>query len=443
MAQKWLRGLPLIALGLLFLAGCQIDQDAPSDPLGRVVEGAAKCKSPALNSASTIFPPSPDPRRGQVEDLCKAILDGAIDPDIGADQLHVLAYSGWQAGTLASETTDADVAAYNTAVRGLNQVAALGADEKPVWTTTNISDGEFLAVGQITNSSVADTFCFASGEWCFVVNAGVPYYFLAEAIVDQPALGLCPGPFPNDCAPGAVHIDFNPDSAIDDESESTNVTVWKCETDFGTRHARFPVSPTGTVDSLGVYGTPVTGPIPSGLCSQSAFLMNDVQQWVWTGLQPLRWALGVGVANAGSTGTTFGRASEIATGQFGVPRTRDILCKVSAKFAAISDGAECKLFEGNSPSNPLVASCTTQKTEVDGPKSARCPLLNIPVPGDNTPYYLVVDKQGQTNTAHHAEDGVDRGLSPDDPARDEYRLCDVNLSTGNVDCRNNVGGSLD
>jgi hypothetical protein len=413
MAQKWLRGLPLIALGLLFLAGCQIDQDAPSDPLGRVVEGAAKCKSPALNNASTIFPPSPDPRRGQVEDLCKAILDGAIDPDIGADRLHVLAYTAWQAGTLASGTTTADLVAYNAVVRGLNPVAALGADEKPIWTATNVSGGEFLAAGEISTSANPATFCFASGQWCFIINAGVPYYFTAEAIAEQPTLGLCPGPLPNDCEPGAVHIDLNPDSAIDDSLDATNITVWSC-TDFATSLARFEVTPEGDVGA-GEYGEEAVEPVPSGLnCLDNVFLLNGVQRWVWTGVQPLRWAFGAAPAYAAGTGVTFARASQIAGGEFGVPSARDLTARVSSRYASVAQGTLANLWEDSSLTH-LISSCVTERVSQ---KVGECTWENVPVVdenGDGICYWGTVEKVENPSTTHTG--AMEVCVDKDDPAK--------------------------
>lgn len=366
MIHNHFRSLPLSFMTLLFLAGCQADVGAPSDPIARGLEGAAKCKSAPLNNSMDIFPPSPDPRQGQVEDLCKAILDGNINPDLGQDQLLVLAYDGWKNGTLATGTGTSDIVAYNSAVRGLSPVAALEADEKAVWTSTNVSAGEFLAVGPIATSANPATFCFASGQWCFVINAGATYHFLAEAIAEQPSLGLCPGPLPNDCDPGGVHIDLNPDSVIDDDSDETNITVWSC-TGFGTRHARFPISPDGEVGA-GEYGEPATGGAPDGLnCLENTFLLNGAQQLVWTGLQPLRWVLGVNAANAGTFGTTFSRGSHIGEGEFGVPSARDLVCEVRSRFASVSEGTICRLYIDSTkstevtPASPCITSRVSQK----------------------------------------------------------------------------------
>lgn len=427
MIQNRLRYLPLCAITLLFLAGCQADVGAPSDPIAGGLEGAAKCKNAALNNSKDIFPPSPDPRQGQVEDLCKAILDGTINPDIGHDELLVLAYDGSVNGTLAANTDESDLVAYNAAVRGLSPVAALEADEKAVWTLTNVSGGEFLAVGPIATSANPATFCFESGQWCFVINAGASYHFLAEAIAEQADLGLCPGPLPNDCDPGGVHIDLNPDSVIDDESDATNITVWSC-TDFGTRHARFPIAPNGEV-GLGIYGEPVTGDAPGGLnCLDNAFLLNGAQRWVWTGLQPLRWVFGVDAANAGEFGTKFSRGSHIGEGEFGVPSARDLVCEVRSRFASVSEGTICRLFTDSTKETEVTASpCVTSRVSQ---KVGNCTWEDVVVsnseglpfsgePDEAPCLWGTAEKVENPSKTHFAEREVCVG--PGDPAREDTK----------------------
>lgn len=428
MIQNRLWCLPLCVLTLLLLAGCQVGSDSPADPLSRGLEGAGKCKSNALDKSREIFPPSPDPRQGQVESLCKDILDGKIDPDIGQDQLLVLAYDGWANGTLAAGTGTSDIVAYNAAVRGLSPVAALEADERAVWTLTNVSGGEFLAVGPIATSANPATFCFASGQWCFVINAGATYHFLAEAIAEQASLGLCPGLLPNDCDPGGVHIDLNPDTVVDDQSDDTNITVWSC-TDFGTRHARFPISPDGEVGA-GQYGVPATGDVPDDLnCLDNAFLLNGAQRWVWTGLQPLRWVLGVDAANAGTFGTTFSRGSHIAEGEFGVPSARDLVCEVRSRFASVSEGTICRLFTDSTkgtevtPASPCVTSRVSQKVgsctweDVVVSDSEGLPFSGVS--GEAACLWGTAEKVENPSRTHFAEHEVCVG--PGDPARGDTK----------------------
>ncbi|HKY59559.1 MAG TPA: hypothetical protein VJP59_00980, partial [Gemmatimonadota bacterium] len=335
MAPNRLRGLPLIALGLLFLAGCQDTQNAPSDVTGRVVDGAAnRCRGDssvaAFNSAKNLFPDNE--RQRLAVDICQDIMDGRVDADLGADQLHVLAYQGWKNGNLGSATAQ-DLADFNAAVRGLSPVALLDSDEQPEWTLTNIGDDQFLAVGPTTAS---DIHCFGEIDtverWCFqVVAGGDSYFFLAEAKAPTAAgdLGACPGPLASDCEDDVVHIDVNPDEAIDDDDDNTFVNVWSC-TDFATRHARFGVGPDG-------FGDPGP-PVPAGLgnCGESSSALSGMQRWVWAGLQPLRWVAGVEALTAGGTGTTFARGSDVAAGEFGSIRVRDIVCRTTARFASVS-----------------------------------------------------------------------------------------------------------
>jgi hypothetical protein len=417
MNRRWLQRLPSLCFSLLLLAGCQAGQDSPSDPLGRGLEGSARCGDPDLNREKRLFPDGE--RQRQVEDLCQDILAGRIDADLGADQLHVLAFQAWQNDKQddnLGNATAQDLAEFNAAVRGLDPVALLDGDEQPVWNTTNIGDEQFLAVGPTTANGIH---CFGSGldTWCFQVNAGgASYFFLAEAKADQADLGVCAGPLANDCEKDVIHIDVNPDEAVDDEDENTNVNVWSC-TDFATRHARFGVGPPGE-DPFGDPGPAAPQQILDG-CGV-AFELEGIQRWVWAGLKPLRWAAGVGTLNAGGTGTTFSRGSDVSEGEEGSIRVRDIVCKVSAKFASISDGAECKLLLGGTTQ----AVCTTisdgQRT-----KTSSCTWEDIPVPADVS-YHAVVDKQNQTGTPHHAEGDVN--VAPGNPARDEIMTCTFDLA---------------
>ncbi|HET6342692.1 MAG TPA: hypothetical protein VFG78_10990, partial [Gemmatimonadota bacterium] len=331
--------------------------------------------------------------------------------------------------------TAQDLVDFNAAVRGLEPVALLDADEQPVWNTTNIGNDQFLAVGPTTAS---DVHCFGEidtiDRWCFqVVSGGASHFFLAEAKADQDLgnLGACAGTFAFDCEEDVVHIDVNPDEAIFEvpvDDPATKVHVWSCVV-FANGHARFGDGQ----DGFGAEGPPA--PAALGTCGDAPSALSGVQRWVWAGLKPLRWAAGVGTLNAGGTGTTFARGSDISEGEEGSIRVRDVVCRTTARFASISDGAECRLFL-NSSLDPIPGGVGTTDTECTtvgiGKKTGECTWQDIPVP-DDICYYAVVDKQDQTGTAHHAEGEVCVG--PGDPAREgEQRICGVNLTTGVVSC---------
>ena len=429
MIQRWLRGSAVLCLGLVLMIGCQT-QEAPSEPDRQALEGAGKCKSNALDRAKDIFPPSPDPRRSTVEDLCKDILDGRIDPDLGADQLHVLAFQAWQNGevlvTQGNSTVEQSLAAFNAAVRGLAPVAALEADEQPVWNVNNLSGEEVVAGGPGVSG---DDFCFPDGTWCFQVVADEPYFFLAEAVPDQTLLGVCPGDLPNDCERDVIHMDVNPDSAIDEDDPDTvadendpdtYVVVWSC-TDFANLHARFGITPGGSVQA-GEFGEQVFDAPPDGLndCG-SAFELNGVQRYVWTSLKPLRWALGADVLNAaGSSGTKFGRASQVAAGDAENPRARDLVCEVRSKFASVSEGTLCDLYTDSSKTT-LLASCITSRVSQ---KIGQCTWEDVVVP-DDVVYWGKAEKVINPSTAHTLEMSIPVG--PGNPPRGDTKTFVFNI----------------
>ncbi|HKY59820.1 MAG TPA: hypothetical protein VJP59_02315, partial [Gemmatimonadota bacterium] len=110
-------------------------------------------------------------------------------------------------------------------------------------------------------------------------------------------------------------------------------------------------------------------------------------------------------------------------------------CRATARFASVSDGAECKLFL-NSSLDPITGGVGTTDTDCTtvgvAKKVGECTWQDIPVP-DDICYYGVVDKQDQTGTAHHAEGEVCVG--PGDPAREgEKRTCTFDLTRGTVSC---------
>jgi hypothetical protein len=423
----------MVCLGLSITLGCQT-AEGPSDPDGHALEAAGKCKSNALDRAKAIFPPSPDPRRGTVEDLCKNILDGRVDPDLGADQLHVLAYQAWQDGevqvTQGNSTVEQSLAAFNAAVRGLAPVAALDGDEQPIWNVSNLTGEEVVAGGP---GASGDDFCFPGGTWCFRVVSDEPYFFMAEAKADQTLLGVCPGDLANDCERDRVHMDVNPDSAIDEDDPDTPlvdendpdtfVVVWSC-TDFGNLHARFGITAGGSIQA-GEFGEPVFDAPPAGLndCGASAFELNGIQRYVWTSLKPLRWAFGAEPLNAaGSSGTKFGRASDVSAGDAENPRTRDLICEVQSRFASVSEGTQCDLFTDSSKTTQL-AHCVTSRVSQ---KIGRCTWEDVPVP-DDVIYWGKVEKVINPSTSHQLEMQIPIG--PGNPQRGDTRTYIFDIRT--------------
>jgi hypothetical protein len=429
MISKRLRGLPLIALGLLFLAGCQ--GDVPSDPAEHVLGGAAP--SSCQNMCSIIKGGAGT----QCKSLCDGVVDGSVDPEPGSKGLLAIAFAEWQAGNLqlrGGTTATEAIEDFSAAVLALASVASLPADEKHVWTEdVNLASEDVVAVGPTTSD---DVFCFPNGQWCFQVfsDAGASYHFAAEAVSDQENLGECAGEFEHDCATTGIHMDITPDTAITpDTTDASFVQVWDCSAAGFDRHVRFEVL---NEDSTGAGEFGQQGdanPPQLNGCSLATAPLDGWQRWAWTGLKPLAWVFGPDPLNAGTTGTTFGRASIVQAGELAI-RVRDVTCVATARFASISDGAECRLFL-NADLDPIDGTPTTDTvctTVGDGKKvkSGRCTWEDLPVPADNTQYFAVVDKQDQTGTAHHAEGFIT--LAPGNPAKDEKLVCTFNLTQGTI-----------
>jgi hypothetical protein len=399
-----------------FLVSCQGDQGIPSDPgRGLDLTGPGPCKDAAFVSAVAIYTDS-SVQNSKLQ-ACKDILALAKqnklgEAEVGIDDLLVAIYNDYNGGAaglapVGGQSLTQSVANYIEATCGLAPLTdsecltpndldtiadGIDADDLKGWLAAGplSSAGTSLATGVLLNG------LFAFG----VEDANAAYVFVSE----RPRTGVdgpCPGTYPNDCQDDVFDVDV--DGAF------TSVSVESC-IEFGVEHVRCPDG----------------GPCEPGEVADPLFLVDDeactIDGYAMMGLwgklafqatRPAHWLIQATPANAGLT-SKFGAFSPV-TASDDNPRSRDVICDVTANYPSGSEGTICRILDHGEE----IASCVTASS---GPYTSSCQMS--PLVPENLSLLMTAAKTGGDG-AYNASQAFT--LGPADPERGGTKTVSFNL----------------
>lgn len=334
------------------------------------------------------------------------------EAEVGINDLLVAIYNDYNASAVGlaavgSSTLEQSVANYIEAACGL---APLSESEclspKDLDDPADGIDGDdlagWLAAGPLnsTGTSLA-TGVLLNGLFAFgVEEANATYVFVSE----RPRNGVdgpCPGKYGNDCQDDVFDVDV--------DGEFTWVTVESC-IEFGVEHVRCPeggeCEPGEDADPLFLVNDTacsIDGYATMGLLGKLAFQAT----------RPAHWLIHATPANAGLT-SKFGAFSPIVASDDD-PRTRGVICDVTANYPSGSEGTKCEILDHGIS----IASCTTVSS---GPYTSSCSMTPL-VP--ETMNLLVTAAKTGGDGAYNASQALT--LGPADPERGGFKTVEFNL----------------